>query len=240
MFNAAADLSGPASEESLTLLSFDLDLRGLLLAAVILGTLGVLDDLTITQVSSVWELRRTDPALARRQLYRSGIHIGRDHIASAVNTLVLAYAAAALPLLLIYTQSGLGLGAVLTTETMAVEIVQTLVGSIGLVASVPLTTALACVIATRRADDADHGGTAGRRDAPGRHDRATEAAPVPWYAADIGPGAPPLGAAGPAGQGSADASPPRLGGMPAPPEGRRGRRRSARDDPDDFWSNDPW
>lgn len=240
VFNRAADLSGLASEESLTLLTFapDLDFRGLLLAAVILGTLGVLDDVTITQVSSVWELRRTDPTLTRRQLYRSGIHIGRDHIASAVNTLVLAYAAAALPLLLIYTQSGLGMGAVLTTETVAVEIVQTLVGSIGLVASVPLTTALACVIATRRADDRDL--------APGgdRHDRARdhgpEAAPVPWYAADLGPGAPPLGSGDPSGWGSG-APPPAPGSeTPAPPAGRRGRRRPTRDDSDDFWSNDPW
>ncbi len=150
-FAAAAQLSGLASEESLTLLTFapGIDFRGLLLAAVIIGTLGVLDDVTITQVSAVWELRRTDPTLSGRQLYTSGIRIGRDHIASTVNTLVLAYAAASLPLLLIYTQSGLAFGEVLATETVAVEIVQTLVGSIGLVASVPLTTALACWVITR-------------------------------------------------------------------------------------------
>jgi uncharacterized membrane protein len=153
-FAGAAELSGLASEESLTLLAFapELDYRGLLLAAIIIGTLGVLDDVTITQVSAVWELRRTDPTLSRRALYGAGIRIGRDHIASAVNTLVLAYAAAALPLLLIYTQSGLGFGGVLTTETVAVEIVQTLVGSIGLVASVPLTTVLACWVITLSAD----------------------------------------------------------------------------------------
>jgi uncharacterized membrane protein len=152
-FSAAASLSGLASEESLTLLTFapGLDFRGLLLAAVIIGTLGVLDDVTITQVAAVWELHRSDPAMGRRQLYGAGIRIGRDHIASTVNTLVLAYAAAALPLLLIYTQSGLAFGEVLATETVAVEIVQTLVGSIGLVASVPLTTALACWVVTRPA-----------------------------------------------------------------------------------------
>ena len=150
-FAAAAQLSGLASEDSLTLLAFapDLDFRGLLLAAVIIGTLGVLDDVTITQVSAVWELHRADSTLGAKQLYTAGIRIGRDHIASTVNTLVLAYAAAALPLLLIFTQSGLAFGDVLTTETVAVEIVQTLVGSIGLVASVPLTTALACVVITR-------------------------------------------------------------------------------------------
>jgi uncharacterized membrane protein len=153
-FAAAAALSGLASEESLTLLTFapGLDFRGLLLAAVIIGTLGVLDDVTITQVAAVWELHRSDPVMGRRQLYGAGIRIGRDHIASTVNTLVLAYAAAALPLLLIYTQSRLAFGEVLTTETVAVEIVQTLVGSIGLVASVPLTTALACWVITRSAE----------------------------------------------------------------------------------------
>ena len=78
-----------------------------------------------------------------RRLYAAALRIGRDHIASTVTTLVLAYAAAALPLLLIYTQSGRRLSRVLTSETVAVEIVQTLVGSIGLVASVPITTALA-------------------------------------------------------------------------------------------------
>jgi uncharacterized membrane protein len=146
-----AQLSGLASEESLTLLAFapELDFRGLLLAAVVIGALGVLDDVTITQVAAVWELRRSDPSTSARQLYAAGIRIGRDHIASTVNTLVLAYTAAALPLLLLFTQSGLGLGDVLTSETVAVEVVQTLVGSIGLVASVPLTTALACWVVTR-------------------------------------------------------------------------------------------
>ena len=149
-FAAAAQLSGVASEESATLLAFapELNFRGLLLAAVIIGTLGVLDDVTITQVAAVWELHGADPSAGRRQLYSSSINIGRDHIASAVNTLVLAYSAAALPLLLLFTQSGLAMGDVLTTETVAVEIVQTLVGSIGLVASVPLTTALACWVVT--------------------------------------------------------------------------------------------
>jgi uncharacterized membrane protein len=149
-FAGAARLSGLASEDSTTLLTFapELDYRGLLLAAVIIGTLGVLDDVTVTQVSAVWELHRANPGQGRRQLYGSAIRIGRDHIASTVNTLILAYAAAALPLMLLFTQSGLALGDVLTTETIAVEVVQTLVGSIGLVASVPLTTALACWLVT--------------------------------------------------------------------------------------------
>jgi uncharacterized membrane protein len=213
VFARFAELSGLASEESLTLLAFapDIDYRGLLLAAVILGTLGVLDDVTITQVSAVWELRRTDPSLSRRALYSAGIRIGRDHIASTVNTLVLAYTAAALPLLLIYTQSGLGFGEVLVTETLAVEIVQTLVGSIGLVASVPLTTALACWVITRAGVD-EH-----------------EVAPSGWEAE--------VAAARQAGALAGPEGPPA-----APPAGRqqRGRRRPDRDPGEDFWTNDPW
>ena len=154
-FGAAAHLSGLASEESLNLLTFapELDFRGLLLAATIIGALGVLDDVTITQVSAVWELHDSDPRVGARELYSAGIRIGRDHIASTVNTLVLAYTAAALPTLLLLSQSGLAMGEVLTTETLAVEIVQTLVGSIGLVASVPLTTALASWVVTLAGPD---------------------------------------------------------------------------------------
>jgi uncharacterized membrane protein len=217
-FAAATELTGLASEESLTLLAFapDLDFRGLLLAAVILGALGVLDDVTITQVSAVWELHRTDPTLSRRQLYAAGIRIGRDHIASTVNTLVLAYTAAALPLLLIYTQSGLGFGGALTTETLAVEIVQTLVGSIGLVASVPLTTALACRVITRRAGSAALD-RAGVHAGPGEDE-------APWWGADTW--APPRGAP----------TPP----APTAPPGRTDRRARRRTDDDEFWTNDPW
>jgi hypothetical protein len=172
-FAGAADLTGLASEESLSLLTFapDLDFRGLLLAGVILGTLGVLDDVTITQVSAVAELHSADPELSARQLYAAGIRIGRDHIASTVNTLVLAYTAAALPLLLLFTQSGRRLGAVLTTETLAVDVVQTLVGSIGLVASVPLTTALACWVIGRTGEGSGPDVDLGDRDIRSLRDR---------------------------------------------------------------------
>jgi uncharacterized membrane protein len=151
LFAGAADLTGLASDESISLLAFapELDFRGLLLAGIIIGALGVLDDVTITQVAAVGEIHRRDPTISSRELYTAGIRIGRDHIASTVNTLILAYSAAALPLLLLFTQSGLGFGRVLTSETIAVEIVQALVGSIGLVAAVPLTTALAAWVVTR-------------------------------------------------------------------------------------------
>jgi uncharacterized membrane protein len=144
VFVEAAVFTG-ADESALivTTLLGPLDLRGLLLGGIVIGTLGVLDDVTVTQVSAVEELRRTDPTLTRGRLYSSALRIGRDHIASTVNTLVLAYAGASLPLLLLFRSAGQELTDVVTGEIVAVEIVRTLVGSIGLVASVPLTTALA-------------------------------------------------------------------------------------------------
>ncbi|MFF9376233.1 YibE/F family protein [Streptomyces griseoluteus] len=123
-----------------------IDMSGLLLAGVIIGSLGVLDDVTVTQTSAVWELHEANPSMGWRGLYRAGIRIGRDHIASVVNTLVLAYAGAALPLLLLFSIAQSGVGTVATSELVAEEIVRTLVGSIGLVASVPVTTALAALV----------------------------------------------------------------------------------------------
>ncbi|WP_434592305.1 YibE/F family protein [Streptomyces sp. A5-4] len=124
----------------------DIDMSGLLLAGVIIGSLGVLDDVTVTQTSAVWELHQADPKMGPRALYRAGIRIGRDHIASVVNTLVLAYAGAALPLLLLFSIAQSSVGTVANSELVAAEIVRTLVGSIGLVASVPVTTALAALV----------------------------------------------------------------------------------------------
>ncbi|OIK05812.1 YibE/F family protein [Streptomyces monashensis] len=123
-----------------------IDMSGLLLAGVIIGSLGVLDDVTVTQTSAVWELHEANPSLGWRALYRAGIRIGRDHIASVVNTLVLAYAGAALPLLLLFSIAQSSVGTVANSELVAEEIVRTLVGSIGLVASVPVTTALAALV----------------------------------------------------------------------------------------------
>lgn len=123
-----------------------IDMSGLLLAGVIIGSLGVLDDVTVTQTSAVWELHEANPSLGRRGLYRAGIRIGRDHIASVVNTLVLAYAGAALPLLLLFSIAQSGVGTVANSELVAEEIVRTLVGSVGLVAAVPVTTALAALV----------------------------------------------------------------------------------------------
>ncbi|MFF4530738.1 YibE/F family protein [Streptomyces sp. NPDC001407] len=124
----------------------EIEIRGLLLAGIIIGSLGVLDDVTVTQTSAVWELKEADPSASWRKLYGSGMRIGRDHIASVVNTLVMAYAGASLPLMLLFSIADSGIGRVATSEIVAEEIVRTLVGSIGLVASVPVTTALAALV----------------------------------------------------------------------------------------------
>lgn len=138
-----------------------IDMSGLLLAGVIIGSLGVLDDVTVTQTSAVWELHEANPTMGWRGLYRAGIRIGRDHIASVVNTLVLAYAGAALPLLLLFSIAQSGVGTVANSELVAEEIVRTLVGSIGLVASVPVTTALAALVVSADRPTAAAGAAAG-------------------------------------------------------------------------------
>ncbi|GGS48511.1 YibE/F family protein [Actinokineospora fastidiosa] len=156
LFSAFAALTG-LDEETATLvgvLGREVDTRGLLLAGIVIGALGVLDDVTVTQTSAVWELRAANPSLGWRELYAAGVRIGRDHVASAVNTLVMAYAGAALPLLLYSSVSGVGAGAILGSQDIAQEIVRTLVGSIGLVAAVPVTTALAALVAVREVSPA--------------------------------------------------------------------------------------
>lgn len=130
----------------------DIEIRGLLLAGILIGSLGVLDDVTVTQTSAVWELKLAEPGAGWRRLYQSGMRIGRDHIASVVNTLVLAYAGAALPLLLLFTIAQSSVGTVAYSELVAEEIVRTLVGSIGLVASVPVTTLLAALVVSADRD----------------------------------------------------------------------------------------
>ncbi|MFN0091692.1 MAG: YibE/F family protein [Acidimicrobiales bacterium] len=147
-FFAAARFSGLASEEALALPSLvgGIDLPGLVLAGALLGALGALDDVTVTQVAAVAELHRRSPQLSRAELLSSGVRVGREHIASTVNTLLLAYAGASMPLLLIFAVSTQSLGTVANSELIAVEVVRTLCGSIGLVAAVPITTALAALL----------------------------------------------------------------------------------------------
>jgi len=151
-----SSLSGLGNEETSFLQGFvaNVRLQGLLLGGIVIGSLGVLNDVTVTQASAVWEIHAAEPARSFPDLYRSGMRVGRDHIASTVYTLVLAYAGAALPILLLFTLAGQPLGRVATGEGVAEEIVRTLVGSIGLVAAVPLTTGLSAFVVTRRSSTA--------------------------------------------------------------------------------------
>ncbi|MFV2103910.1 YibE/F family protein [Micromonospora sp. LOL_024] len=146
----ATQLTGFGSEDATTLSMFraDVDLHGLLLAGIIIGSLGVLDDVTVTQAATVTELHQANPDASRRELYRSATRVGRAHIASVVNTIVLAYAGASLPLLLLLTADSRALGQILTTEFLTTEIVRSVVATLGLIAAVPLTTALATVVTT--------------------------------------------------------------------------------------------
>jgi uncharacterized membrane protein len=145
VFIAAGELTGYTDDASffLSALGGEIDMRGILLAGFVIGALGVLDDVTVTQVSAVSELRNARPEAERSEIFRSALTIGRDHISSTVNTLVLAYAGAALPLLLLFTQADQPIADVAGREIVATEIVRSLAGSVGIVAAVPITTGLA-------------------------------------------------------------------------------------------------
>jgi uncharacterized membrane protein len=139
-------LSGFASDESVFLnmtTAGRLDFSGLLLGAILIGVLGVLDDIAITQAAVVRELYGTNPNLSPREVYKKAIRVGREHVGALVNTLALAYTGAALPLLLLFYNSEASKSFILNGEIFATEIVRTIVGSIGLVLTVPITTALA-------------------------------------------------------------------------------------------------
>ncbi|HZB22994.1 MAG TPA: YibE/F family protein [Gaiellaceae bacterium] len=150
-FADIAHLSGLTSEEAVYVQAsgIDISLTGLLVAGMVIAALGVLDDLTVTQSSTVLALRRANPALRFGALFRSALDVGHDHITATVNTLVLAYVGAALPVLLVFHLGSVPFGDAVNFEVVAGEVVGTLVGSIGLVAAVPVTTALAALLALR-------------------------------------------------------------------------------------------
>ena len=157
LFTEATSLTGLSSEEAGTLVFNEVvsqpSLQGLLLAGMVIGALGVLDDVTVSQASTVIALRSANPGLGFAQLYRRAILVGRDHVSATVNTLVLAYVGAALPVLLVLTSSEVGLLDGINLELVAQEIVAMLVGSIGLIAAVPLTTGLTAALAVRTDPD---------------------------------------------------------------------------------------
>jgi uncharacterized membrane protein len=144
-----AKLSGLGSEESFVLsaIGAQIDLSGLLLAGIVVGALGAIDDVTVTQVASVYELKEARPRTGPNELYRSAMRIGRDHIGSIVNTLILAYAGASLPLLILISLSNQATSQVVGTEAIASELIRTFAGSIGLILAMPITTWIAARVA---------------------------------------------------------------------------------------------
>lgn len=148
----AAHLTGFSSEESTLLLSGQgsarpLSLEGLVLAGIVIAALGVLDDVCVSQASTVVALVRANPAQSFARLFGEAMRVGRDHLSATVNTLVFAYVGAALPILLIFETQQTTLGQAVGRESVAEELVGMLVGSIGLILAVPVTTALAALLA---------------------------------------------------------------------------------------------
>jgi uncharacterized membrane protein len=151
-FVQKAKLTGFASEEAAFLQvarQGAVNIKGLLLAGIIISALGILDDVTISQAAIVWQLKKAKKKIKFNQLYQQAMAVGKDHIASMVNTLVLVYTGAALPLLLLFVNSPQPFQEVVNYEIIAEEIVKTLVASIGLVSAVPITTLLAVWVARK-------------------------------------------------------------------------------------------
>ncbi|WP_206050656.1 YibE/F family protein [Nocardioides speluncae] len=153
---ASLHLTGFADESSTYLgMVHSVNTEGLLLAGIVIGSLGVLDDVTVTQAATVTELARANPDYRFTDLYCAGTRVGRSHIASVINTIVLAYAGSSLPLLILISANDSSLGHVVSTQVIAQEIVRSVVATLGLIAAVPITTALAA--ATARTTIADAG-----------------------------------------------------------------------------------
>lgn len=146
-----SNLTGVGSEDDQLLVAIApaVDLSGVVAAAMVIAGLGVLNDVTVTQASAVWELRAAQPTASARETFTAAMRIGRDHIASSVYTLVFAYAGSAMTILLLIVAYQRGLAEMATTEQIGQEVVRTLVGAIGLVLAVPATTAIAVLLAPR-------------------------------------------------------------------------------------------
>jgi uncharacterized membrane protein len=144
----AANLAGVGSHDAATLanISDNISISGIILCGLIISGLGVLNDVTITQSSAVWELYELAPETSARQLFSSAMRIGRDHIASTVYTIAFAYAGAALPILIIVMLYDRPLGEALTSAELSEEVIRTLVGSVGLVLAIPVTTLIAVLV----------------------------------------------------------------------------------------------
>lgn len=157
---AMTTLSGFGSDDAVFLnvtTQGSLDFVGLLVGAIIIGMLGVLDDIAVTQVAIVQELKRSASHLSKRDLFLRSLHVGREHASALVNTLVLAYTGVALPLLLLLYLSPNTLMGAINMEVIATEIVRTVVGSIGLIITVPIVTLLAVAFLRDTDLTAEHG-----------------------------------------------------------------------------------
>ena len=236
-----ANLAGVGSHDASTLtnISDNISISGIILCGLIISGLGVLNDVTITQSSAVWELYELAPGTSARKLFTSAMRIGRDHIASTVYTIAFAYAGAALPILIIVMLYDRPLGEALTSAELSEEVIRTLVGSIGLVLAIPVTTLIAVLVvkatgirtggqAAVTPDDVDDTGAlaaaaavaGGAMDGAGVPDRAVEDRAVGDRA--VGDRAVAGGERPTADRRSADAS-------PSLPETRRGRRAAQRE-----------
>jgi uncharacterized membrane protein len=213
----AANLAGVGSHDAATLVNISdtISISGIILCGLIISGLGVLNDVTITQSSAVWELYELAPNTSARKLFSSAMRIGRDHIASTVYTIAFAYAGAALPILIIVMLYNRPLGEALTSAELSEEVIRTLVGSIGLVLAIPVTTLIAVLVVKatgiRSAELPRHPSDAGSR--PGGHAAIT--------ADDVDDTGALAAAAAVAGRERAETD--------APPATRRGRRAAQRD-----------
>ena len=140
---------GDEGSQYVAAINSEVQVGGLLLAGLVIGALGVLDDVTVTQTAAVWELADADPRASRSTLFLRAMRIGRSHVASTVNTLALAYVGTMLPLLLVFSTIALPFGVAISQELVAQEVVRALVGGIGIVLAVPVTTAVAAWVAAQ-------------------------------------------------------------------------------------------
>jgi len=151
-FISKSKLTGFSSEEAgfLFFEKQEVNMLGVLLAGIIIGTLGVLDDVTVSQSAVVFQLKSLNNKLKPKELYLRAMKVGKDHIASMINTLFLVYAGASMPLLLLFVNNPKSISEVVNYEPIAEEIIRTLVGSIGLILAIPITTILAVFHAVKK------------------------------------------------------------------------------------------
>ena len=151
IFTKLTRLTGLAQEEAVFLIGIgqvEINFRGLLLAGMIIGAIGVLDDIVVGQIESVARIKEANPKLPPKKVFNLAYKIGNTHLGAIINTLFLTYAGAALPLLLLFVlnrEVGLSFERAINTEAVTTEIVRTLVGSIGVIASMPIATFLAAI-----------------------------------------------------------------------------------------------